>query len=665
MLKLTYNAIIELHIIKTQEVNRMCKEKYYITTAIAYTSRKPHIGNSYEIVMTDALARYKRMLGYDVFFLTGTDEHGQKIEEYAKKAGVTPKEYVDKVAGEIKDICDILNTTYDHFIRTTDDYHEETVKKIFKKLYEQGDIYKSSYEGLYCTPCESFWTESQLVDGKCPDCGREVKKAKEEAYFFRMSKYQKQLEQYIEDNPDFIYPEQRKKEMVNNFIKPGLQDLCVSRTSFKWGIPVDFDPDHVVYVWIDALSNYITALGYNPEGSADNYKKYWPADVHIIGKDILRFHTIYWPIMLMALGEPLPKQVFAHPWLLFGEDKMSKSRGNVIYADDLAKLIGVDAVRYYLLSEMPYTSDGSITYETVFERYNSDLANTLGNLVNRTVAMSNKYFDGEIMQPTATEPVDDELKTVALNTVKNVDKLLNEYRMSDAIDAVISLARRSNKYIDETAPWVLAKDEANKERLGTVLYNLLESIRYIAILISPFMPETAEKIFEQINSDVKDYSTLESFGGLKAGTRVGTPTPLFSRLDSEKLLADIAEVAKKAQEAEKPKQEIEEKPQIAIDDFAKVELRVAKIKACEPVKKAKKLLKLTLDDGVGERTVASGIAQYYKPEELIGHNVILVANLKPAKLCGVESCGMILAADSGDTVKVVFVDDMEVGSTVR
>ncbi|MEE1280830.1 MAG: methionine--tRNA ligase [Acutalibacteraceae bacterium] len=643
----------------------MCKEKYYITTAIAYTSRKPHIGNSYEIVMTDALARYKRMLGYDVFFLTGTDEHGQKIEEYAKNAGVTPKEYVDKVAGEIKDICDILNTTYDHFIRTTDNYHEETVKKIFKKLYEQGDIYKSSYEGLYCTPCESFWTESQLVDGKCPDCGREVKKAKEEAYFFKMSKYQKQLEQYIEDNPDFIYPEQRKKEMVNNFIKPGLQDLCVSRTSFKWGIPVDFDPNHVVYVWIDALSNYITALGYNPEGSADNYKKYWPADVHIIGKDILRFHTIYWPIMLMALGEPLPKQVFAHPWLLFGEDKMSKSRGNVIYADDLVKLIGVDAVRYYLLSEMPYTSDGSITYETVFERYNSDLANTLGNLVNRTVAMSNKYFDGKIMQPTATESVDDELKAFALDTVKNVDKLLNEYRMSDAIDAVISLARRSNKYIDETAPWVLAKDEANKERLGTVLYNLLESIRYIAILISPFMPETAEKIFEQINSDVKDYSTLESFGGLKAGEKVGTPTPLFSRLDSEKLLADIAEAAKKAQEAEKPKKEIEEKPQIAIDDFAKVELRVAKIKACEPVKKAKKLLKLTLDDGVGERTVASGIAQYYKPEELIGHNVILVANLKPAKLCGVESCGMILAADSGDTVKVVFVDDMEVGSTVR
>lgn len=643
----------------------MCKKKYYITTAIAYTSRKPHIGNSYEIVMTDALARYKRMQGYDVFFLTGTDEHGQKIEEYAKENGVTPKEYVDKVAGEIKEICDLLNTTYDHFIRTTDSYHEEAVKKIFKKLYDQGDIYKGSYEGMYCTPCESFWTESQLVDGKCPDCGREVKKAKEEAYFFKMSKYQKQLEQYIEDNPNFIYPEQRKKEMVNNFIKPGLQDLCVSRTSFKWGIPVDFDPDHVVYVWIDALSNYITALGYNPDGSSDNYKKYWPADVHVIGKDILRFHTIYWPIMLMALGEPLPKQVFAHPWLLFGTDKMSKSRGNVIYADDLVKLIGVDAVRYYLLSEMPYTSDGSITYETVFERYNSDLANTLGNLVNRTVAMNNKYFNGEVMAPTAKEPVDDELKAAALNAVENVENLLSEYRISDALEAVLSLARRSNKYIDETAPWVLAKDENQKARLGTVLYNLLESIRYIAILISPFMPETAEKIFEQLNSDVKSYDSLKEFGGLQTGTKVGTATPLFSRLDSEKLLADIAEAAKKAQELEKPKKEIEEKPQITIDDFAKVELRVAKVTDCEPVKRAKKLLKLTLNDGVGERTVASGIAQYYKPEDLIGHNVILVANLKPAKLCGVESCGMILAADSNDSVKVIFADDMEVGSTVR
>ena len=643
----------------------MCKKKYYITTAIAYTSRKPHIGNSYEIVMTDAIARYKRMQGYDVFFLTGTDEHGQKIEEYAKQSGVTPKEYVDKVAGEIKETCDLLNTTYDHFIRTTDDYHEKAVQKIFKKLYDQGDIYKGSYEGMYCTPCESFWTESQLVDGKCPDCGREVKKAKEEAYFFRMSKYQKQLEKYIEDNPDFIFPEQRKNEMVNNFIKPGLQDLCVSRTSFKWGIPVDFDPDHVVYVWIDALSNYITALGYSPDGSGDNYKKYWPADVHIIGKDILRFHTIYWPIMLMALGEPLPKQVFAHPWLLFGSDKMSKSRGNVIYADDLVKLIGVDAVRYYLLSEMPYVSDGSITYETVFERYNSDLANTLGNLVNRTVAMSNKYFGGQVMAPTAQEPLDEQLKDAALTAVENVDKLLSKYRVSDALEAILSLARRSNKYIDETAPWVLAKDEDKKERLGTVLYNLLESIRFIAILVSPFMPETAEKIFKQINTQVTSYDSLKEFGGLKAGEKVGTAEPLFSRLDSEKLLADIAEAAKKAQEAEKPKKEIEQKPEITIDDFAKVELRVAKVEACEPVKKAKKLLKLTLDDGAGKRTVASGIAQYYKPEDLIGHNVILVANLKPAKLCGVESCGMILAADSSDSVKVIFADDMEVGSTVR
>lgn len=643
----------------------MCKKKYYITTAIAYTSRKPHIGNSYEIVMTDAIARYKRMQGYDVFFLTGTDEHGQKIEEYAKQSGVTPKEYVDKVAGEIKETCDLLNTTYDHFIRTTDDYHEKAVQKIFKKLYDQGDIYKGSYEGMYCTPCESFWTESQLVDGKCPDCGREVKKAKEEAYFFRMSKYQKQLEKYIEDNPDFIFPEQRKNEMVNNFIKPGLQDLCVSRTSFKWGIPVDFDPDHVVYVWIDALSNYITALGYSPDGSGDNYKKYWPADVHIIGKDILRFHTIYWPIMLMALGEPLPKQVFAHPWLLFGSDKMSKSRGNVIYADDLVKLIGVDAVRYYLLSEMPYVSDGSITYETVFERYNSDLANTLGNLVNRTVAMSNKYFGGQVMAPTAQEPLDEQLKDAALTAVENVDKLLSKYRVSDALEAILSLARRSNKYIDETAPWVLAKDEDKKERLGTVLYNLLESIRFIAILVSPFMPETAEKIFKQINTQVTSYDSLKEFGGLKTGEKVGTAEPLFSRLDSEKLLADIAEAAKKAQEAEKPKKEIEQKPEITIDDFAKVELRVAKVEACEPVKKAKKLLKLTLDDGAGKRTVASGIAQYYKPEDLIGHNVILVANLKPAKLCGVESCGMILAADSNNSVKVIFADDMEVGSTVR
>lgn len=635
------------------------KEKFYITTAIAYTSRKPHIGNSYEIVMTDAIARYKRMQGYDVFFCTGTDEHGQKIEEYAKAAGVTPKEYVDKVAGEIKDICDLLNTTYDHFIRTTDEHHEKTVQKIFKKLYDQGDIYKGEYEGLYCTPCESFWTESQLVDGKCPDCGREVKPAKEEAYFLKLSKYQKQLEDFIEEHPNFIYPESRKKEMVNNFIKPGIQDLCVSRTSFKWGIPVDFDPKHVVYVWIDALSNYITALGYDCGENSDKYRKYWPADVHIIGKDILRFHTIYWPIMLMALGEPLPKQVFAHPWLLFGQDKMSKSRGNVIYADDLVKLIGVDAVRYYLLSEMPYASDGSITYETIFERYNSDLANTIGNLVNRTIAMNNKYFDGVIQEPTAEEVLDFEIKTACTDTVKKVDELLTTYRVADALEAIVALAKRCNKYIDETMPWALAKDEEKKARLGTVLYNLLEGIRYIAILLSPFMPETSDKIMEQLNCDNKDYDTLDSFGTIKPGVKVNKAAPLFNRLDSEKLLAEIhakqeAE-AKKNEKKNAPK--IEGLAQIGIDDFAKVELRVGEIKACEPIKKSKKLLKLTVFDGEKDRTVASGISPYYKPDELVGKKIVLVANLKPAKLCGVESNGMILASSCGDDVKVIFLDN--------
>ncbi|WP_294799221.1 methionine--tRNA ligase [uncultured Eubacterium sp.] len=644
------------------------KGKFYITTAIAYTSRKPHIGNSYEIVLTDAIARYKRLQGYDVFMLTGTDEHGQKIEEYAKTAGVTPKEYVDKVSGEIRSICDILNTSYDRFIRTTDEQHEKVVQKIFKKLYEQGDIYKGHYEGMYCTPCESFWTESQLVDGKCPDCGREVKPAKEEAYFLKLSKYQKRLEEFIEQNENFIYPEARKKEMLNNFIKPGLQDLCVSRTSFKWGIPVDFDPDHVVYVWIDALSNYITAIGYDPDGSSDEYKKYWPADVHIIGKDIVRFHTIYWPIMLMALGEPLPKQVFGHPWLLFGEDKMSKSRGNVIYADDLVELLGVDAVRYYLVSEMPYASDGSITYETIIERYNSDLANTFGNLVNRTIAMQNKYFDGIIQPGDVNEPVDDELKNFALDTVKKIEKCFETYRVADAVEAVLNLAKRSNKYIDETTPWALAKDEASLPRLGTVLYNLLEAIRYIAVLLSPFMPETSEKIFAQMNCDIKDYDSLESFGALKAGEKVGKAEALFARIDSEKMLAEIAEkqeAAAKAEEAAKPK-EIEGLAQIGFDDFAKVELRVATVTECEPIKKAKKLLKLTVNDGTAEpRQIVSGISPWYKPEDLIGKNVIIVANLKPAKLCGEMSNGMLLAGDVNENdVKVVFVD-LPAGTQLR
>lgn len=648
----------------------MSKGKFYITTAIAYTSRKPHIGNSYEIVMTDAIARYKRLQGYDVFFQTGTDEHGQKIEEIAAAEGITPKQHVDRVAGEIREICDLLNTTYDKFIRTTDPDHERVIQKIFKKLYDQGDIYKGHYEGMYCTPCESFWTESQLIDGKCPDCGREVKPAREEAYFLKLSKYQKQLEEYIETNENFIYPESRKKEMLNNFIKPGLQDLCVSRTSFKWGIPVDFDPKHVVYVWLDALANYITGIGYDPDGSSEQYKKYWPADVHIIGKDIVRFHTIYWPIMLMALGEPLPKQVFGHPWLLFGTDKMSKSRGNVIYADDLVDLFGVDAVRYYLLAEMPYASDGSITYENMIERYNADLANTLGNLVNRTIAMTNKYFDGVVQPGDVTEELDGELKALAVETVGKVDKLLSEYRVSDTLDAIFTLAKRCNKYIDETAPWALAKDESKKARLGTVLYNLLESIRFVAVLLSPFLPETSEKILAQINTDIEDYDSLSAFGALKVGTVVGKAEPLFARIDAKEMLEKIEARAEAAQEAAKEEnaevEEAEGLAKIGIEDFSKVELKVAEIKDCEPVKKAKKLLKLTLDDGSKTpRTVASGIAKWYKPEELIGHKVIVVSNLKPAVLCGVESNGMILAADAGDEAKVVFVDGMPNGAKIR
>ena len=618
----------------------MCEKKpYYITTAIAYTSRKPHIGNSYE---------------------------------YAQAEGCTPKEYVDKVAGEIRDICDVLNTSYDYFIRTTDEKHERVVQKIFKKLYDQGDIYKGSYEGLYCTPCESFWTESQLVDGKCPDCGREVKPMKEEAYFLRLSKYQKQLEDFIESHPDFIYPESRKKEMLNNFIKPGLQDLCVSRTSFKWGVPVDFDDKHVVYVWIDALSNYITSIGYDPDGSSEMYKKYWPADAHIIGKDIVRFHTIYWPIMLMALGEPLPKQVYGHPWLLFGEDKMSKSRGNVIYADELVKMIGVDAVRYYLLSEMPFANDGSITYETIIERFNSDLANTLGNLVNRTIAMNNKYFGGVIQEPAAAEPLDDELKQFCLDTVKKVDDAINIFHISDALEAVINLAKRCNKYIDETAPWVLAKNEETKPRLGTVLYNLLESIRYIAVLIQPFMPDTNKAILEQICSGAADYDSLSAFGATKPGTQLGQATPLFVRIDPKKFEEDLKAMQAAAAEGEKTIEELEEAEdleniaKIGIDDFAKCDIRVGEVKACEKVKKSKKLLQFSIFDGTGERTIVSGIAKYYKPEELVGKKILFVSNLKPVKLCGIESRGMILSAVHGEgddeQLKLVIVgDDMPAG----
>ncbi len=642
----------------------MSKQPYYITTAIAYTSRKPHIGNSYEIVLSDALARFKRMQGYDVFFQTGTDEHGQKIEEYAAAAGVSPKEYVDKVAGEIKDICDCLNTTYDKFIRTTDKEHEESVQKIFKKLIDKGDVYKSEYEGWYCVPCESFFTDSQLVDGKCPDCGREVRKEKEEAYFFKMSKYQKQLEEYIEANPNFIYPESRKKEMINNFIKPGLQDLCISRSTFKWGIPFPGDEKHVIYVWVDALLNYITGLGYDPENNSEMYKKYWPANVHIIGKDILRFHTIYWPIMLMALGEPLPKQVFGHPWLLSGNDKMSKSRGNVIYADDLCNRFGVDAVRYYLLSEMPHAQDGTITYETIIERFNSDLANTLGNLVNRTVAMNNKYFDGVIQSPDAKEEIDNELVTMALDTLPQVTKLLDTYKVSDALSKIFDLAKRCNKYIDETMPWALAKDEEKKDRLGTVLYNLIEGIRFIAVLLQPFMPETSVKILEQIGTDVNTLDSLAEFGAVKAGDKVGVATPLFSRLDVEKTLVEIEASLPQPEAEEEEENEIVGLAEIQYDDFAKVELRVCEVIDCKPIKKAKKLLELTLNDGTKEpRTVASGIAKWYKPEELIGKKVIVVANLAPRTLCGVESHGMILAGEiTEDDIKVAFVDGLPAGT---
>lgn len=643
----------------------MEKKPYYITTAIPYTSSKPHIGNSYELVFTDAVARFKRMQGYDVCFQTGTDEHGQKIENKAKEQGITPKEHVDRIVADIQNDYKLLNISYDRFLRTTDAMHERVIQKIFKKLYEQGDIYKSSYEGKYCVECESFFTDSQLVDGKCPDCGRPVKLEKEEAYFLRLSKYQKQLEDHIEQNPDFIYPESRKKEMLNNFIKPGLQDLCVSRSTFTWGIPVDFDPGHVVYVWIDALSNYITGIGYDPDGSSDDYKKYWPG-IHIIGKDIVRFHTIYWPVILMALGEPLPKQVFGHPWLLSGTDKMSKSRGNVIFAKDLVETFGADAVRYYVLSEMPFAHDGTISYENIIERYNTDLANTLGNLVNRTVAMVNKYFGGTLLCNTAAEELDEEFKDTILACVPASVKLLDEFKMADSIEVVMNAAKRCNKYIDETAPWALAKDEAKKDRLSTVLYNLLEGIRIVTLSLSHVMPETAEAICKQINTDVTTYESLFAFGGYKLGTAVGEATPLFARIDAEKLLAELEAEYKKQQEAAARKAEIAGVAKIGIEDFAKVDLRVAKIVDCEPVKKAKKLLKLTVNDGCANRTVASGIAKWYKPEDLVGKSIILVSNLKPAVLCGIESQGMILAADCGeDDVKVIFTDGMPEGAKVR
>ena len=641
-------------------------EKYYITTAIAYASTKPHIGNTYEIIATDAVARYKKARGYDVFFCTGTDEHGQKIENKALEAGITPKQYVDGVAGEIKGIWDLMNADYNHFIRTTDDYHEAAVQKIFKKMYDKGDIYKGHYEGWYCTPCESFFTETQLKDGKCPDCGRDVQLTTEEAYFFKMSKYADRLMQHIEDHPEFIEPESRRKEMVNNFLKPGLQDLCVSRTSFKWGIPVDFDPKHVTYVWLDALTNYITAIGYDPdktwEEQSEKFRKYWPADVHMIGKDIVRFHSIYWPIFLMSLDLPLPKQIFGHPWFNFGADKMSKSRGNVVYADDLAKRFGVDGVRYYCLAEMPYATDGSITYESIASRYNTDLANNLGNLVSRTVAMTKKYFDGIIPVPGTEEGVDGELKEVVSASVKSFCENMDTYHIADACADVFTMLRRANKYIDETAPWTLAKSEETKGRLQTVIYNLLETIRIGAVLLSSLMPATAESIFSQIGSDKTDFDSALTFGGLVSGKTVGESSALFARIDEAKLMAEIEaerEAAKKAAEAAEKAAEKPAKPegiaQIGIDDFMNVELRTAQILECEKVPKAKKLLKLKIDLGYEERTVVSGIAKFYEPAQLIGKKIVVVANLKPAVLCGIESNGMILASGE-EQVRVIFLD---------
>ena len=636
------------------------KGKYYITTAIAYTSGKPHIGNSYEIVLADAIARYKRKDGYDVFFQTGTDEHGQKNEKKAEEAGLTPKQFVDKVAGEIKDICDCLNCSYDKFIRTTDDYHEKQVQKIFKKLYDQGDIYKGAYEGLYCTPCESFWTESQLVNGKCPDCGREVKPAKEEAYFFKMSKYADRLIEHINTHPEFIQPVSRKNEMMNNFLLPGLQDLCVSRTSFKWGIPVDFDDKHVVYVWLDALTNYITGIGFDADGNhSDLYKKFWPADLHLIGKDIVRFHTIYWPIFLMALGEPLPKQVFGHPWLLAGEGKMSKSKGNVLYADDLAKFFGVDAVRYFLIHEMPFENDGSITWDLMTERTNADLANVLGNLVNRTISMSNKYFDGVVENKNVNEAVDDDLKAVCTNTYKRVEEKMEDLHVADAISEIFTLFKRCNKYIDETEPWVLAKDEAKKDRLSTVLYNLCEGITIGASLLWPFLPETSEKIAAQLNTSLRDFDTLDKFGLYENKTVVTkTPEILFARLDINDVYKEAERIAKiqmaeagvseEEKKEEGPEIELKVAPEITYDDFAKLQFAVGEIIKCEEVPKSKKLLCSQVKIGNQVKQIVSGIKQHYSAEEMVGKKVMVLVNLKPATLAGVLSEGMLLCAEDPD-----------------
>lgn len=647
----------------------MDKGKFYITTAIAYTSKVPHIGNTYEAILTDAIARFKRKDGYDVYFLTGTDEHGQKIQEQAEADGLDPQVHVDNIAGEIRRIWDFMNVSYDQFIRTTDPIHKEAVQGIMKKLYDQGDIYKGSYEGAYCTPCESFWTDSQLNEGVCPDCGGPVTQASEEAYFLKLSKYADRLVEHYETHPEFICPESRKNEMINNFIKPGLQDLCVSRTSFNWGIPVTFDEGHVTYVWVDALSNYISALGYHPnKENGDLYKKYWPADVQVIGKDIVRFHTIYWPIMLMALGEELPKTVFGHPWLLTGKDKMSKSKGNVIYAEDLVNHFGVDAVRYYVLREMPYANDGTMTYELMISRINTDLANILGNLVNRTVAMVNKYFDGVIQAPTVREDIDKELEEIALSTYKRVEEKMHAYKVSDALEELWTLLRRSNKYIDETMPWALAKEEDKKERLGTVLYNLVESIRIASVLLESFIPETAKKIQEQINATNLSMESIKSFDGTLAGEKVGQGSPLFARIDEKKMLEQILgpvakeEPKKKEKKADK-KSKKEEKGEITIDDFVKVDFKVAEIIKAEPHPDADKLLVLQLKVGEEERQVVSGISKHYTPDELVGEKVILVANLKPVKLRGVQSNGMILAATGGKDLKLVTVD-MPSGSTV-